>query len=91
MNIRLGDYKITSTSTDYTLYRLGMTDPEHRLSAGKAKEKVAIVGYYTTLQHALEAIPADAVKMSDAKDIKEVIAITETYVDLLKQSIKGGV
>lgn len=77
MEISLGDFRITSDPTCFTLSVL--TQPKD-----KSKDSYhRTIGYYTRLKDLFEAIPDRGLMDSDAKTVKEIIAWIARYTAIV--------
>lgn len=77
MEISLGDFRITSDPTCFTLSVL--TQPKDRTKDRYYK----VVGYFTSLQDLFDALPDRGLMESDAKSVKEIIAWLARYTALV--------
>lgn len=84
MNVRIGKFKIISDATQFTLIREQVTGPESK----NPGEKVDIpLGYYSTIEAVLEAVPKKALMRSDATTLAECIQIIRDYKRLIRKAM----
>jgi hypothetical protein len=86
MEIKIGQFKIVSDSTQFTIYE-EKTTGEKAKNSGEIVDKV--VGYYSTFESCLKAIPTKALLRSDATELWQAIQVVESYRDMISDALKG--
>lgn len=86
MNLKIGRFEIESDKAQFTIYEKRIAG---ETSKNPGEEINQVVGYYSTLESCLNAIPGHAVKRSDADNLRDVRAIIQEYKNLIKSDLGG--
>ena len=83
MQIRIGDYEITSDSWSVMVTKEGVSKPSDKNPEGKPKKD--LVGYYPRLSMALEGILERQIRDSEATTVQQLL----TEIQAAKEAILG--
>jgi hypothetical protein len=86
MNINIGMFYIESDPTNFILCRTRIAGPDAKIPGEEVK---SIIGYYSTFESCLAAIPGHALRRSDVKSLSEALGVVKEYKDLVKNLASG--
>ena len=87
MDITIGDYKITSDATQFTVYHLTQKTDKSKTPGAETEN---FVGYYSTIESAFKALPSRMLMQSNCSTLREVFDLLEKYRALIDDAFKGA-
>lgn len=82
MEIQIGKFMIRSDATQFIIYE-ERTSGEKAKNPGEVTDKV--VGYYSSFESCLKAIPTKALLRSDAQTLAEALDVVKSYHSMIKR------
>ena len=87
MELQIGEYRLISDTTQFKLYHMSKAGEKAKIPGEDVEN---LVGYYSTIESALKALPTRMLIRSDAQSLAEVMLELKRYRGLIMDYLHGA-